>query len=206
MTAERPRYRSELSWRNQLARAVWTGVWGLLCRPSPRPFHAWRRFWLRVFGARIGRGVAVYPSARVWAPWNLEMAAGSGLADGVDCYNVDRVVLEEGAIVSQYAFLCTASHDITDPGRRLTTAPISLGRSSWVCAGAFLHPGVTIGEGAVVAARSVVVKNVGPWAVVGGNPAKFLKMRVLGDGSQKRVETVREAPFARPVRKPPEST
>jgi len=69
-----------------------------------------------------------------------------------------------------------------------------------------LHPGVTIGEGAVVAARSVVVKNVGPWAVVGGNPAKFLKMRVLGDGGQKRVETVREAAIPRPVRKPPEST
>jgi len=172
-------YRSELSGRNQLARAVWALVWALFCRPSPRPLHAWRRLWLRFFGARVARRTAIYPSARVWAPWNLEMAPGSGLGDGVECYNVDRIVLEEDAIVSQYAFLCTASHDITDPGRRLITAPIHLGRSSWVCAGAFVHPGVTIGEGAVVAARSVVVKGVAPWAVVGGNPARFIKTRVL---------------------------
>ena len=131
----------------------------------------------------MGRGAAIYPSARVWAPWNLEMAPGSGLGDGVECYNVDRIVLEEDAIVSQYAFLCTASHDISDPGRRLTTAPIHLGRSSWVCAGAFVHPGVTLGEGAVVAARSVVVKGVAPWAVVGGNPARFIKKRVLRIGA-----------------------
>jgi putative colanic acid biosynthesis acetyltransferase WcaF len=176
-----PRYRSELSARNRLARALWTVVWAFFCRLSPRPLHGWRRLWLRLFGARLTGRVAVYPSARVWAPWNLEMADGSALGDWVDCYNVDRIVIEEGAIVSQHAFLCTASHDISDPGRRLTTAPIRLGQSSWVCAGAFLHPGVTIGEGAVVAARSVVVKNVAPWTVVGGNPARFLKRRVLAD-------------------------
>src|SRR5947207_7844435 len=175
-------YRGELSARNRLARAAWTVAWGLFCRLSPRSLHVWRRAWLRLFGARLGPGVAIYPSARVWAPWNLEMAEGSGIADGVDCYNVDRIVLDAGAIVSQYAFLCTASHDITDPGRRLITAPIRLGRSSWVCAGAFVHPGITVGEGAVVAARSVVVKDVAPWTVVAGNPAKFLKPRVLAGG------------------------
>jgi putative colanic acid biosynthesis acetyltransferase WcaF len=132
----------------------------------------------------MARGTAVYPSARIWAPWNLEMETGSAIGDAVDCYNVDSIALEAGAIVSQYAFLCTASHDITDPGRRLVTAPIRLGRLSWVCAGAFVHPGVTIGEGAVVAARSVVVKDVAPWAVVGGNPAKFLKTRELAGGSR----------------------
>src|SRR6185295_9471733 len=104
-------YRSELSARNQVARAAWTLVWTLFCRLSPRPLHGWRRLWLRLFGARVARRAAVYPSVRVWAPWNLEMAAGSGLGDGVECYNVDRIVLEEDAIVSQYAFLCTASHD-----------------------------------------------------------------------------------------------
>jgi len=179
MSQSLQRYRSELSTRNQLARALWGIVWVVFCRPSPRPFHAWRCLWLRLFGARLGPGVAVYASARVWAPWNLEMGARSALGDYVECYNVDRIVIEDDAIVSQYAFLCTASHDITDPRRCLITAPIHLARSSWICAGAFVHPGVTVGEGAVVAARSVVVKNVAPWAVVGGNPAKFLKTRVL---------------------------
>lgn len=107
------------------------------------------------------------------------MGAHSALGDEVECYNVDRIVLEEGAIVSQQAFLCTASHDITDPARRLTTAPIRVKRSGWICAGAFVHPGVTVGEGAVVAARSVVVKDVAAWEVVAGNPARFLKARIL---------------------------
>ena len=174
-----PRYRSEFSVRNRLARGVWTLVWAIFCRLSPRPLHGWRCVWLRLFGAQLNGRVAIYPSARVWAPWNLQMEDGSSIGDEVECYSVDRIVLEEGAIVSQYSFLCTASHDITDPGRRLITAPIRLRRLSWVCAGAFVHPGVTIGEGAVIAARSVVVKSVAPWDVVGGNPAKFLKTRVL---------------------------
>jgi putative colanic acid biosynthesis acetyltransferase WcaF len=172
-------YRSELSLRNQLARACWGLVWGVFCRLSPRPLHGWRRFWLRLFGARLARSAVIYPSARIWAPWNLEMGPRSAIGDGVDCYNVDRITFDEGAIVSQQAFLCTASHDIADPGRRLVTASIHLGRSSWVCAGAFVHPGVTIGEGAVAGARAVVTKDVAPWTVVAGNPARFLKERAL---------------------------
>jgi putative colanic acid biosynthesis acetyltransferase WcaF len=172
-------YRSEFSLRQKVARAVWALAWGLFCRPSPRPFHGWRRAWLRLFGAQLHGTAAVYPSARVWAPWNLTMGPHTAMDDHVDCYNVDRITLEEGAIVSRHAFLCTASHDITDPGRRLVTAPILLARSSWVCAGAFVNLGATIGEGAVVAAYAVVIKDVEPWTVVGGNPARFLKARVL---------------------------
>src|SRR3569832_287026 len=134
-------YRSELSFRNRLGRACWGIVWGLFCRLSPRPLHGWRRMWVRLFGARVHATASIYPSARVWAPWNLEMGARSALGDAVDCYDVDRIIIEEDAIVSQYAFLCTASHDIADPGRRLTTAPIRLGRHSWICAGAFVHRG-----------------------------------------------------------------
>lgn len=181
-------YRSELSVRNRLARAAWGLVWSALVRPSPRPFHGWRRFWLRLFGARVDASASIYPSARIWAPWHLEMGRNSALGDYVDCYNVDRVVLEEGAVVSQYAFLCTASHDISDPGHRLITAPIRLSRRSWVCAGAYVNMGVSLGEGAVVAARAVVVKDVLPWTVVGGNPARFIKPRTLNDGANRAPE------------------
>lgn len=173
------RNRSEFSRRNMLARACWSLAWALFCRFSPRPLHRWRGAWLRLFGARVDSTAAIYPTARIWAPWNLQMGPGSAIGDWVDCYNVDQVVLQDGAIASQYAFLCTASHDISDPGRRLITAPILLERMSWVCADVYVHMGVTIGEGAVAAARAVVVKNVPPWTVVGGNPARFLKARVL---------------------------
>ena len=111
------------------------------------------------------------------------MGPRTALGDLVECYNVDRVILEDGAIASQQAFLCTASHDISDPKRRLVTAPIRLAPSSGVCAGAFVHPGVTIGEGAVVGARAVVTRDVSPWTVVAGNPAKFLKTRTMNEES-----------------------
>lgn len=182
--AERPavdvaHYASPLSRRNKLGRALWGLVWLLLFRPSPRPFFGWRRLLLRAFGARIGRGANVHASCRVWAPWNLEMGDYSCLAFGVDCYCVDRVRLGAHATVSQYSHLCTASHDIRDPHMRLVTAPIAVGDGAWVCAGAFVGPGVTLGAGAVAAARAVVVKDVEAWTVVGGNPARFIRTRVL---------------------------
>lgn len=163
------------SYRNRISRVLWSAVWLLLFRPSPRPFHAWRRWLLRLFGAQVARGAHPYPSARIWAPWNLTMGEGSCLGDHVDCYAVDRVVLEPYATVSQYAFLCTATHDYTVKEMPVVTAAIRIGRRAWVAADVFVGPGVTIGEGAVVGARASVFRNVAPWTVVGGNPARIIK-------------------------------
>jgi putative colanic acid biosynthesis acetyltransferase WcaF len=173
------RYQNRLGRRNQLGRALWRLVWLLLFRPSPSPCFGWRRFLLRCFGARVGKKANVYPSCRIWAPWNLEMGDYACLSHDVDCYTVDRIYLGPHATVSQYSFLCSASHDISDPHMRLITAPITVGAGAWVCAGAFVGPGVTIGEGAVVGARAVVTRNVEPWAVVAGNPARLIRTRRL---------------------------
>ena len=170
-------YSSELSFRNKLGRLLWGLVWATVFRWSLRPMFGWRRLLLKLFGAQLAPSAAVYPSARIWAPWNLEMGERSVLGDYVDCYSVGCIVLESDVTVSQYAFLCTASHDIESPNRSLLKAPIVLRKGSWVFADAFVGMGVTVGEGAVVAARAVVVKDVEAFAVVGGNPAKFLKRR-----------------------------
>jgi putative colanic acid biosynthesis acetyltransferase WcaF len=127
----------------------------------------------------MGPHSVVHPSTRIWAPWNLEMAEGSCLSFGVDCYCVAVVRIGAHATVSQYCHLCAAGHDISDPERRLVAAPITVGPGAWLFAGAFVGPGVTIGEGAVVAARAVIVRDVAAWTVVGGNPARFIKIRVL---------------------------
>lgn len=164
---------------HKLGRLVWANVWFLLARPTPRCFDGWRRFLLRCFGARIGRGARILGSARIWAPWNLEMGDYACISDYVDCYCVDRIRIGAHATVSQYAFLCTASHDIGDPHMRLVTAPIVIDEQAWVCAGVFVGKGVVVGRGAVAAARAVVVRNVEPWTVVGGNPARFIKKREL---------------------------
>ena len=137
----------------------------------------WRRLLLRLFGARVHRTVRVYGTARIWAPWNLVMGPYSSLADEVDCYNVAAVTVGEGVFVSQYAYLCTASHDIHSPGFPLVSAPIVLERQSWVCAKAVIGMGVTIGEGAVVAMGAVAAKSVAPWTIVAGNPLVVIGRR-----------------------------
>ena len=164
---------------NKLARAIWGVVWLLLYRPTPRPLHAWRCVLLRLFGAKIGNKVRIYPSARIWAPWNLVMDDRSCLGDFVDCYSVDTITIAADAIVSQYGFLCTASHNYTDPLLPLITAPIVIGEKAWVTADVFIAPGVTIGEGAVITARSSVFHDIEPWTVAAGNPAQFIKRRIL---------------------------
>lgn len=174
-------YHNPLGRRNQFARVAWGCVWLLLFRPSPRPFHAWRRFLLRCFGATVGRGVRPNPGCRVWAPWNLTVGDNSWLADGIDCYSVAEIVLGRDVVVSQRAFLCTASHDYADPAFPLISAPIRIQDSAWVAAEAFIGPGVEIGEGAVVAARACVTKSVEPWTVVSGNPAIVRKVIRTGN-------------------------
>ncbi|MCJ7544034.1 MAG: putative colanic acid biosynthesis acetyltransferase [Phycisphaerae bacterium] len=117
----------------------------------------------------------------IWAPWNLRMADRSALGPHVDCYCLDTITLEERAIVSQYSYLCSASHDYTLRDLPTISAPITIRKDAWVCADVFIAPGVTVGEGAVVGARSSVFQDVAPWTVVAGNPARFLKPRVLRD-------------------------
>jgi putative colanic acid biosynthesis acetyltransferase WcaF len=166
---------------NHALRALWNCVHLLCFRPSPRVLHSWRRMLLRLFGARLGKGVVVHPSVKIWAPWNLIMDDHSCLGPYVDCYNCATVALGRHSVVSQYSFLCTATHNYKSLTLPLIAKPIVVREHAWVCADVFVGPGVSVGEGAVVGARSSVFKDVDPWTVVAGSPARFLKARVLGE-------------------------
>lgn len=175
------RYVNTLSTRNRVSRLLWKVVEHTLFRLSPAPAHAWRRALLRLFGARLASTASVYPTARIWAPWNLEMGPHSCLSWGVDCYCVDTIKLGTRALVSQHVRLIAASHDINSPEFPLVHQPIVLESTSWVCAYAYVGMGVTIGQGAVVAATATVVKDVEPRAIVGGNPARRIGTRVIDE-------------------------
>ncbi|MCW4153904.1 hypothetical protein OM427_30875 [Halomonas sp. 18H] len=163
--------------RNKLARLVWYLVWVLLYRPTPRPLHAWRCFLLKSFGAKLGRGVHPYPSSKVWAPWNLTMEDHACLSEHVDCYNVAPIHIGTYSTVSQYSFLCSASHDYSKASMPLVVAPISIGERVWITADVFVGPGVIIGDGCVVTARSTVLQDLPVWQVAKGNPAIPFKAR-----------------------------
>ena len=176
------KYIPPYSTANKIKRLAWCVCWTILARPFPRNiFMPWKRFLLRAFGAKIANTASVYSSATVFMPWNLEMKEYACLGPGVDCYNAAPIIIGKNATISQRTYLCTASHDITLNSHPQIEKPIIIEDSAWVAAEAFVAPGVTIGEGAVVGARAAVFKNVEPWNVVGGNPAKFIKKRVIKD-------------------------
>ena len=169
----------KITWKNKCLRILWSIVWLLLYRPSPRPFHIWRCILLKMFGARIGKNVHPYPSAKIWAPWNLTMGDFSSLGNYVDCYSVDKIVIGSNTTISQYAFLCSASHDYRYIEMPLITSPITIGNNVWITADVYVAPGVCIANGAVVMPKSSVTRDVGPWIVAGGNPAVELRKRIF---------------------------
>jgi putative colanic acid biosynthesis acetyltransferase WcaF len=152
-------------------------VYFSLFRFTPVPFHGFRRLILRCFGASISNSARIYPSCHIWAPWNLRMGARTTLGSHVICYNVDRVELLERSIVSQYSHLCTASHDYESVDFETVAEPIMIGPRAWVAADSFIGMGVHVGDSAIVGARAVVFRDVEPYTIVGGNPARVLKRR-----------------------------
>jgi putative colanic acid biosynthesis acetyltransferase WcaF len=138
---------------------------------------------LRLFGASVGKGAKIMPSVRIWAPWNLSMGVYACLGEHVDCYCVAPVTIGAHATISQYTFLCGATHDERDPHMRLVARPIVVESQSWVCADVFVAPGVIIGEGCVVGARSSVFSSLPPWKVCYGTPAIVIRNRLLNSAA-----------------------
>ncbi len=174
-----PYTQPSFTYKNRLYRLLWSLVYIALFRFSPRPLHFWRSFLLRCFGAKIGSHCHVYPSVKIWAPWNLSMADYSCMGDNVNCYSMAQVSLGFKAIISQGTSLCTGSHDYESLNFQLFALPISIGAKVWICSESFICPGVSVGEGSVVGARSVVTKNIPSWTVCAGNPCKSIKPRLV---------------------------
>lgn len=134
---------------------------------------------LRIFGAHIGGKCLIYSSTKIYVPWNLIIGDAVCVGPRVEVYNKGVITMGSGVVVSQDAYLCTASHDIADPRMGLVLKPIAIGDDVWIAAKATVLPGVTIGDGAVVGACAVVAKDIPPWSVVGGNPSRVIRMREL---------------------------
>lgn len=166
---------------HRLRRIIWASVNATIYRwAGGRVFWPFRKALLKLFGARIDKRAYIYASSRIFAPWQLEVGRAC-IGPQTEIYNKAPISIGNDSVVSQGSFLCAASHDITSLMLPLSTRPISIGDNAWIAAGAFVGMGVNIGEGAVVGARAAVFKDVEPWTVVGGNPAKFIKKRILKD-------------------------
>lgn len=163
----------------KIKRVLWAGVEATLFRLSFHNLYAWRVFLLRCFGAKIGQRCRLRRTVHIYYPWNLELGDLCIVGDSAQLYNLGKITLGDRVMISQETYLCAGTHDHTLLSLPLVTKPITVQADAWVCARAFVGPGVTVGTGAVVAAAAVVVKDVAPWTIVGGNPAKFIKPREL---------------------------
>jgi putative colanic acid biosynthesis acetyltransferase WcaF len=162
----------------QLRRVLWSfGRWLIVL--SPRPLFGWRRWVLRLFGAQVGTHVNVYPSTRIYMPWNVELGDWAALGEEVFVYSLAKVHIGRCATLSYRAHVCAGTHDFSDPTLPLLKVPVVIEDNAWIGTEAFIGPGVTVGNGALVGARAVVVKTVEPLHVVAGNPARTIGRRRL---------------------------
>ena len=163
-----------------IRRVLW-----MACRPllslTPRFFYGFRNSVLRLFGARIGREVRIYPNVDIFFPWNLDIGDEVTIGPGVQLYSLGRITLGEGTMVSYGAHFCAGTHDYSKRNLPLLKPEIRLGQGIWVCADAFIGPGVEIGDFSIVGARAVVLKSFDDFSILGGNPARKLKDRPIPD-------------------------
>ena len=165
--------------RSALVVQLWWLVEALLFRPSPQVLYGWRRFLLRVFGAKVGSGVLVRATARITYPWKVELGDYAWIGDNATLYSLGQISIGEHSVVSQDAYLCAGSHRTRSLTFEIYAEPIAVGTSAWIAAGAFIGPGVTVGAGAIIGARSVVFNDVSPMSIWHGNPARLQRARTL---------------------------
>ena len=182
-----------------LMRAAWFFVGQPIVRSAWIPSSALRVRLLRLFGARIGTGVVIKPSVDVKYPWHLVIGDHCWIGEHVWIDNLTTVRLGSNVCLSQGAYLCTGNHDWTDPHFGLRIAPIQLGDGAWAGAKSILTPGCLLGDGSVAAAGSVVVGSIPDFEIYAGNPAQFIKRRIVKSSGPEHKSEITEVQFTEKV-------
>jgi len=165
--------------KEKVLRALWSLFQLPFARWMPKQTSPLRVALLKLFGAKLAAHVEIGAGVQVWVPWNLTMGEYSSIGFGAEIYNFAAVVIGRHVVISQYNYVCTSTHDYTHPYFPLVSKPITIGSQAWVASGCLLSPGITIGEGAVIGARSLVTKSMPPWMVCAGSPCKPIKERLI---------------------------
>lgn len=178
-----------------IRRVLWTYLLEPLVSGLPKPMSPTRIIALRWMGATIGRGCLIARGVKVLMPWNLTLEDQVVIGSGVDLYNYAPIHVGRRSVVSQGSYLCTGSHDFRVPHFPLIYSPITIGSDCWLAAGVFVCPGVSVADGVVVGARSVVTKSlVEPWTIHAGHPAVRLSARRMREDDPAASQAAPERP------------
>jgi putative colanic acid biosynthesis acetyltransferase WcaF len=167
------------SWKEYVLKFVWRIVWLSIWRICWHRVYILRSCILKCFGAKVSIKSMYYGSTWIEFPWKFSCGRFSTIGPRVHIYNLGYVSIGENTVVSQDVYLCAGTHLYNYPAMPLLKETIEIGASVWICAGAFIGPGVTVGEGAIVGARGVAMSDVPPWTIVAGNPARKIKKREM---------------------------
>jgi putative colanic acid biosynthesis acetyltransferase WcaF len=165
--------------RSAIIVQTWWITQRILFNLSPQIFYGWRNFLLRLFGADIGEKARLRPSVRITYPWNLTIGDHSWIGDHVTLYTLGEIAIGSNTVISQKCYLATGSHDYQRQTFDIYTKRISIGDGVWLASDVFVFPGITIGDGAVVGARSTVIDDLPEGVICFGNPAKPVKQRQM---------------------------
>jgi len=163
--------------RTIIRRVIWATFVKPIFQRLPRPFWSLRVALLRMSGAKIGARCHLEPGIKILMPWNLEFGDDVAIGRETEFLNFAPVHIHSMTVVSQHCYLCTGTHDYTHPHFPLRFAPIEIGSECWVAARAFVGPGVSVGNGAVIGACSVVTREMPEWMICAGNPCQPIKRR-----------------------------
>ena len=173
-------FRGRPGWYVQL----WWIVEALLFRPSPQFLYGWRRWLLRRFGAQVGRGAIIRPTVKTQFPWKVTIGDFTWIGDDVVLYSLGPIVIGNNAVVSQKSYICTGSHDPEQLDFPIFSRPIYIEDECWIATDVYVAPGVRIGRGTLVGARSSVFKDLPAGKICMGSPARVVKDRVAGSPRQ----------------------
>jgi putative colanic acid biosynthesis acetyltransferase WcaF len=164
--------------KNPFVVQLWWSVQAILFNTSPQFLYGWRNFLLRLFGAKIGKKVIIRPSVKVTYPWKLSIGDYSWIGDNVNLYTLGEINIGNNVVISQRSYLCTGSHDYLQEDFPIYQKPINIRDQVWIATDVFIAPGITIGKGSVVGARSSVFKSLPPNKICAGSPVKIISERI----------------------------
>ncbi len=180
---EHQRAVSPYSTKEKIGRLLWDIVGQRLFRCT---FHTWygvRARIVNLFGAHVATNARLRSTVRIEIPWNLTIGDNSSVGDGTRLYCLGPVTIGSHVSISQHAHVCAGTHDFTKPDMPLLRPPITIEDHAWIAADAFVGPDITVREGAILGARGCAFKDLDPWTIYGGNPAKPLGQRDAPGGA-----------------------